>query len=105
MHKKLIRIDDNGFILFGEDLIVEKDFNNGELQGYVETPLPTDSEGNQLPFHKPKWNGAAWIEGATQEEIDELTKVVPSPPTEMEILKQRLEGMESALVDLILGGM
>ena len=59
----------------------------------------------QSKFHTARWNGQEWIEGATQEEIDEMTKVEPQPPTELELLKERLAITEQALVDLILGGM
>lgn len=54
---------------------------------------------------KAKWTGTKWIEGATQEEIDELTKVEPQPPTEIELLKQRLLIAENTILDLILGGL
>lgn len=101
MKKEIYKIDTKGFIIgnyLGE--FDEKGTLVDPVGEYVVTALP-----QPLPFYKPKWNGVKWIEGATQEEIDELTKVEPSPPTEIELLKQRLEGMESALVDLILGGM
>ena len=59
----------------------------------IETPL-TD------PLFKPKWTGKViedgegnqvmgegeWVEGATQEEIDEITKPQPQEPTELELL-------------------
>ena len=55
-------------------------------------------------FHKPKWSGeitedeegnitvgeGEWVEGATQEEIDELTKPQPHEPT----VEERLEETE-----------
>ena len=51
-------------------------------------------------LHKPKWSGeitedeegniavgdGEWVEGATQEEIDESTKTQPQEPTELELL-------------------
>ena len=40
-------------------------------------------------LYKPKWNGE-WVEGATQEEIDELTKPKPQEPT----VEERLEETE-----------
>lgn len=59
------------------------------------------------PFHKPKWTGKVvedeegnqimgegeWVEGATQEEIDELTKPQPQEPT----IEERLEQTEELL--------
>nr|WP_145403478.1 hypothetical protein [Paenibacillus xylanexedens] len=35
-----------------------------------------------------------WMEGLSQEEIDELTKTQPAEPTELEMLKQRLAESE-----------
>lgn len=42
---------------------------------------------------KPKWDQNEWVEGATQEEIDELTKPQPQEPT----LEGRLEQTEELL--------
>ena len=50
---------------------------------------------------KAKWAGNEWIEGATQEEIEELTKVEPSSPT----TEQRIEELESVVNLIILGGL
>ena len=58
-------------------------------------------------LHKPKWSGeifedeegnitvgeGEWVEGATQEEIDELTKPQPQEPT----IEERLEQSETLL--------
>ena len=48
-------------------------------------------------FYKPKWSGEVgegeWVEGATQEEIDELTKPQPQEPT----IEERLEQTEELL--------
>ena len=59
------------------------------------------------PLFKPKWTGKViedengnqimgegeWVEGATQEEIDELTKPQPQEPT----IEERLEQTEELL--------
>lgn len=66
----------------------------------IETPM-------DKPFFKPKWTGKViedeegnkimgegeWVEGATQEEIDELTKPTPQEPT----IEERLEQTEELL--------
>ena len=44
-------------------------------------------------LYKAKWNGEKWVEGATQEEIDELTKPQPQEPT----IEERLEQTEELL--------
>ena len=58
-------------------------------------------------LYKPKWSGeitedeegnitvgdGEWVEGATQEEIDELTKPQPHEPTELEVLQQTVDSI------------
>lgn len=41
-------------------------------------------------LYVPKWDGDKWVEGATQEEIDELTKPQPHETT----VEERLEETE-----------
>lgn len=48
--------------------------------------------GNYNDFLKPKWNGNSWIEGVTQEELDEHN-IQPKQLTEVE--KLRLEQAQS----------
>ena len=71
-------IDENG--LFIEDTFVE------ELTEFtIETPCPAG-------FYRPKWNGEAWEEGATQEYIDNLKINAPkAEPT----LEERLTKLET----------
>ncbi|MCT6924833.1 hypothetical protein [Metasolibacillus sp.] len=76
---KLYKIDDNGFVVFGEDKIL---IDGEEIpEGYVSTYLDTSEQG----YFKPRWNGTEWVEGATQEEIDEITNV-PTEPTQDDFL-------------------
>lgn len=91
---KMIRIDKDGYIIFGEDICVENELVNGYVGEYISTPLPIDKNGKQMPLYNPKWDGEQWIESATQEEIDEMTKVEPSPPTDTEILGQQMTERE-----------
>ena len=67
----------------------------------------THSRDNSHRLFKPKWSGeiteddegnitvgvGEWVEGATQEEIDELTKPQPQEPT----VEERLEQTEELL--------
>lgn len=70
------RIDAAGFIL--EPLVVnEMDVLQLDL---VSTPVP---EG----LYKPKWTGAEWIEGATEEYKTSVDNPIREP-TELELLKQ-----------------
>ena len=66
------------------------------------------------PLYKPKWTGKViedeegnqimgegeWVEGATQEEIDELTKPQPHEPTEIDLLQAQVQA-SSDYVDLL----
>ncbi|KAA0941626.1 hypothetical protein FQ087_20955 [Sporosarcina sp. ANT_H38] len=88
MRKKVLKVDENGYLLFGEDGSIEPvGFNEEDkpiyeiLDGYVDTPLPTDEKGWQLPFYLPRWTGEEWVEGKSQSEFDEeafLDALIPS---------------------------
>lgn len=84
-------IDAHGFIIASRvvDTVV-RDFESNEIP---HTILP--------PVHKPKWDGEKWIEGATQEEIDEITKVDPLPPTH----EERIKELETIVNLLLMGGL
>lgn len=70
---------------------------------------------NVIPSHglfKPKWSGelsedeegnitvgeGEWVEGATQEEIDELTKPQPQEPSD----KERIDDLENTILMLLM---
>ena len=64
-----------------------------------ETEIGLDTEPAQ-GLYKPKWDGDKWVEGATQEEIDELTKPQPHQPTEIDLLQAQVQA-SSDYVDLL----
>lgn len=80
-----------------------KEFIRDDFTHDTETELALDVEPSQ-GLYKPKWNGdisedeegnlsigdGEWVEGATPEEIEELTKPQPHEPTEIEQLKIEL---------------
>lgn len=79
-------IDENG--MFIEDAFVT------ELSDFtIETPCPSG-------FYRPRWNGEEWVEGLTQQEIDELNNR-PSFPS----LEERLQQAEDTILFLLMGGM
>ena len=59
-----------------------------------ETEIGLDVEPAQGLF-KPKWDDGEWVEGATQEEIDELTKPQPHEPNVEERLAQTEELLQT----------
>ena len=69
------------------NLFIRDDFTFDE-----ETEIGLDVTPAQ-GLYKPKWDGDKWVEGATQEEIDELTKPQPHEPT----VEERLEQTEELL--------
>jgi hypothetical protein len=95
--KQVFKIDDDGFYV--EPVIVS---DNDELDGnLIETPIP---EG----FYRPKWDGEKWVEGLSQEEIEQLKQQNQPQPSEVELLKQenaelkqRLEAAESAIIAIM----
>lgn len=85
-------INDEGFII--NNYLVDGDIEIPDGCIFVQLPQP-------LLFYKPKWTGEEWAEGATQEEIDEITKVEPSPPTQ----EDRIKELETIVNMLLMGGL
>lgn len=84
-HKTII--DSNGFIVSGCEQVKDNKVLNIELQeGY----LIVDFVGiNVNKFIKPKWNGAEWEEGATEEEIQaskEGNNIIQEPTEQEKII-------------------
>ncbi len=77
------KIDENGY--FVEDVILKE----GETipNNYIEIRPPQ-------PCYKPRWDGTEWVEEG------EPPKPKPKPIT----AEERLEALEQAMLDLILGG-
>jgi hypothetical protein len=57
-------------------------------------------------FYKPRWDGIKWVEGLTQEEIDQLNNV-PAPETDTQKivrLESQIDELTLMFGDLVLGG-
>lgn len=87
--KQVYKIDDNGFYV--EPVLVSVDEELTE--DLVEIPFPNG-------LYRPKWTGTEWIEGATQEEIDNIKNQQPEP-NEVEKIKQHLINTENALLSIM----
>lgn len=101
MNREIYQLDENGFISeihlgsFDEDgKLIDPIFNDEVILCLTTLPQP-------LLYHKPKWDGEKWTEGATQEEIDEITKVDPLPPTH----EERIKELETIVNLLLMGGL
>jgi hypothetical protein len=82
MNRYVRLIDENG--LFVEDAFVE------ELTPLtIETLCPPG-------FYRPKWDGEKWIEGLTQDQIDEI-KNVPQVPS----IEDRLTAAEGVIMEVL----
>lgn len=81
--KRIYEIDKDGIMTYD---FLEVDENYEAPSNYVETPLPTDEHGHQLPFWRPKWTGEEWVESKSKEEIEEIMNR-PIPLTPVEILQ------------------
>lgn len=92
MQKVIYQIDKNGFIVWENLKAIDE--NEEVPEGYIDTPLP-----NNPSFYKPRWDGEKWVEGATQEEIDELRQQSMLPT-----LEERINAIEMLMLEQILGG-
>lgn len=105
MNKEVYEIDEDGFkisehlVEFDGETPVSIVLYSGKISSltelpdnYIATPLP------QPNFHRPKWTNTKWVEGFTQEEIDEITKPKEAPLTDIEILSQLLTERELELM-------
>lgn len=80
-------VDENGFIV---DSVTFQEGEEFEIQpNWISELVPN--------FYKPKWTGTEWIEGATQEEIDEIENRHRSGVS----LKQQLTNTENALLSIM----
>lgn len=93
MKKIAYKIDENGYIDWEHLLVVDEDEKPPE--GYIDTPLPG---ANEPALYRPRWDGEKWIEGATQEEIEELRKQSRIPT-----LEERIEALELFALEQIFG--
>lgn len=94
MKRIVYKIDEEGFILWDTGLVIDEDEEIPE--GYYLQPLYVE---NQPSLYKPKWDGEKWIEGATQEEIDELRQQSMLPT-----LEERIEALEQYALEQIFKG-
>lgn len=95
MRKQVYEIGKSGFL---KEIYVSEIDGNGKILDEDKTHLISVDPPHGL--FKAKWTGTKWIEGATQTEIDELTKVEPLPPT----TEERVDELESVANMIILGG-
>lgn len=63
---------------------------------YIAEPVPPDAG-----FHHPRWDGKAWVEGLTAEEIA-ARQAAATPP--VPTAEERLAALEAAMLEMILGG-
>lgn len=74
------------------------DFLRDDFTFDTETEIGLDVEPAQ-GLYKPKWNGTAWVEGATQEYIDGIIAQQPAEPTKEE-LQAQLQAIQEQINNL-----
>ena len=75
-------------------------FLRDDFEFNPETEIGLDVEPAQ-GLYQPLWNGTAWVEGATQEYINNLkAQAEPQEPS----LEERIQALEVMELERILGG-
>ncbi|NFE59104.1 MULTISPECIES: hypothetical protein [Clostridium] len=96
-------VDNNGNIIYSHILMDE---NNNILFSDIEIKITEDMQIVDIPnktYIKPKLTGIEWIEGATEEEIqewEEKNKPLPKEPSETEILQKQLLETQALVAEL-----
>lgn len=85
---QLHKIDGNGYLVFDKHKYLQ--YGEEIPDDYITTPLPTDENGKQLPFYRPRWTGTEWVEDKSQQEIDEEKLLNSLIPTAQEIADAEL---------------
>lgn len=101
MEREVYNVDDKGYII--NNYIAE--FEDGKMiTDFGDKVMVIVSLPQPLYIIKPRFNGTEWVEGATQQEIDEATKVEPIPPSEteqtIELLKKQNQALSKMNTDL-----
>lgn len=96
---QVYRIDRDGF--FVEPVILKRQYDDG--QNPLPYEIPSDCVEASAPsgFYKPKWDGTEWIEGATQEYINQLKANAPESPPSAQELAQRIANTENSLLSVM----
>jgi hypothetical protein len=98
--KQVYRFNEKGEYIEPVLIFPDKDGNYNIPEDCTDKPLP---QPNWRPiFDKEK---GEWIETITQEELEQLQSRPQEQAISLEELKERINLMQSALDDLILGGM
>ncbi|MBY7023626.1 hypothetical protein JW813_05170 [Clostridium botulinum] len=91
-------IDSNGFVIEKCVLFIDN------IPQYFEVTEDMQTlEMYKGDLIKPKWSGVEWVEGATQEEIqewEESNKPLVPEPTETDLLKQQLLETQNLVLEL-----
>ena len=97
---QVFKIDINNFYLFKTYMVEQPN----EFE--ITTPINTNLSNT---FYKPKWDSSnkIWVEGWTQEEIEEFNRQEeanrpPQEPNEMEVLEGRVGEIENINAGLLL---
>jgi len=96
MLKQIYRIDEFGYL---KEIYVKDFGEDGNCVEEIAENIITVDPPQGL--YKLKWTGTEWIEGLTQEEINEINNQ-PKPLTEIEQLRLEQAQANTEMVELIL---
>lgn len=86
--RTIYEVDADGFMTYQT---MEIDDTEEIPSGFIDVPLPTDNQGHQLPFWRPRWTGTEWVEDKTREEFEEEAMLESLNPTQQQITDAELE--------------
>ncbi|MBD7984401.1 hypothetical protein H9649_07410 [Sporosarcina sp. Sa2YVA2] len=95
-YRQVYEIDDEGFKVDTIPVVFNTDGNPVEELG--ERFIVSEPPHGLI---KARWTGVEWIEGATQEEIEDIVKPHPVEPTEMELLEEKVRLQEQVIEELM----
>lgn len=104
MKKEYYKTDESGYAVTTNPESPANQLNFECIHLKEDEEIPEDyilAPDGTVPLWLPKWTGSEWVEGLTQEEIDEINNV-PHEPTEIEQLRLEQAQANAEMVDLIL---
>lgn len=85
MAYKYIKVDDDGY--FVEDVILDHPYTNDDDEyRLISEPIPPG-------FYLPRWTGSEWVEGLSQQELNDIVNK-PKVPYPSEVIGDRIVQLE-----------
>ncbi|MDO7281745.1 hypothetical protein Q5W88_01175 [Shouchella clausii] len=97
--RQFYRIDDDGYyiepiVLDAAEEPTDNKYTDPETGLSYELPPNTVIDSFPDGLFRPRFLEGKWAEGATEEEIEEWTRIPERPPTEVELIAQQVTDQE-----------